>query len=115
MLRVAGTPDNPTPGIPPEFLRAPVLAPPDAEDELPAPPVVEPGMSGRRARLLPADFEKHGFTPGCAACTAIELDGRTRKGHNPVCRVRMEAALSAKPEGRERIDMGYGRVATAAL
>ena len=44
-----------------------------------------------------------------------ELDGRTRKGHNSVCRSRMEAALSTTPEGRERIDMGYGRVATAAL
>ena len=115
LVRISGTPDNPTPGISPEFLRAPVMAPPDGMDEAPEPHFEEPGMSGRRVRLLPADFDRHGYTPGCASCTAIELDGRTRKGHNSVCRARMEAALSETPESRERVEMGYSRVATATL
>ena len=49
VLRIAGTPDNPTPGISPEFLRAPVLVPPGVLDPGEVQPVDEPGLSARRA------------------------------------------------------------------
>ena len=68
VLDIKGTPDNPTPGLSPEFLRAPVVAPPNVLEPADEQPSEEPGLTGRRVRLTQLDFDEHGFTPGCAAC-----------------------------------------------
>ena len=115
ILVVKGTPDNPTPGVATGYLRAPVVAPPDLMNPEETVPDDEPGLTGRRVRLLAQDFDVHRYTPGSSACIALETDGRIRKGHNEVCRKQMESLLSDTPDGRNRVEIGYGRIADAAL
>ena len=118
VLSIRGTPDDPTPGVAPGYLRAPVIAPPDVlepTDPASVMPDDEPGLTGRRVRLLKDDFVVHGYTPGCSACVALEVDGSTRKGHNEVCRKRMEDLLVITQAGRDRVEEGYSRIAEAAL
>ena len=120
LLKISGTPWNPTPGIDARQLSAAALLPPEvitdeglADD--PPPPPVEPGLTGRRTQLKKSDFEAHGYTPGCPGCSKLEYDGIARTGHNEICRKRMEDLLSQTNEGKSRVDHGYQRVATAAM
>ena len=115
-MAVRGTPWEPTPGVDPDLLQAAVRPPPDV-DGVPnvSVPVAEPGLGARRARLLAKDFEKYGYTGGCPACRQLQEGGPTRKGHNQLCRARMEAEIVKEPEGHERIEGGYARVAAAAM
>ena len=116
VLAIRGTPWEPTPGVDPELLRAAVRPPQDVDSPLGLEvPVAEPGLGARRANLFAADFVKHGYTQGCGACRSLQESGSSRKGHNHLCRVRMEAELMKSPEGKERIEGGYAKVATAAL
>ena len=114
-LSVKGTPWDPTPGTDPNLIPAAVRRPPAVGEETPTPPAVEPGLGARRTTLRRADCLKFGFTEGCPACRSIERDGDTRKGHNEICRARMEAELMKTEEGRQRVEGGYGRVADAAM
>ena len=41
--------------------------------------------------------------------------GFPASNHNNFCRQRMEEAVSATPEGKERVEAGYGRLAEVAL
>ena len=112
---VKGTPWNPVPGVDPEALEAAVrvpLAPEEATQ--PVTPPTEPGLMARRTRLIKKDFMKHGFTSGCKGCEAIEKD-LPSQNHSSLCRSRIEAEISKDPEGRERIEAGYSRLADAAM
>jgi hypothetical protein len=59
-------------------------------------------------RLEQADFEKHGYTIGCPACTVLRRgDARPTKEkprhkHTESCRTRIETELLKTPEGKSR-------------
>ena len=55
------------------------------------------------------DFEKHGYTDGCAGCSAIRR-GVRGQAHNTVCRRRIMKELAATPEGKERVDRVNRRI-----
>ena len=62
---------------------------------------------------MPNHFRQHGFTDGCAVCRAIEAR-LPPSNHNEVCRIRMEGILSKTCEGKEMVEGGYTRLASAA-
>ena len=66
------------------------------------PPDVETHTSVRRMRLSPGDFIVHGYTAGCAGCTALRRKTGQNKNHSEECRLRMEQCLTATAEGRGR-------------
>ena len=72
------------------------------------------GMKARRTRLTPADFKRHGYTPHCDCCKAIR-EAKDSRNHNELCRRRMEEAIGATDEGRDRMSAGYVRVADAEM
>ena len=57
-------------------------------------------------------FRQHGFTDGCAGCRSIEAR-LPLTNRNEVSRNRMEGILSKTSEGKDRIESGYARVASA--
>ena len=70
------------------------IEPPDLEAPVaPAEPSDRGGAARepvpRRMYFKKADFEVHGYTPGCVGCRSI-LQGKTRQGHSETCRARME-------------------------
>ena len=67
----------------------------------------------RRVRLEKADFDKHGYTPGCLGCKHLQR-GQPPRGHTEKCRKRVEAEITGTPEGRFRVDNAYDKVNEAA-
>ena len=77
--------------------------PPAAREHIPQ----EHEQTARRIRLHPADFERFGYTPGCAGCSALRqhsagMGTGERRNHTEACRTRMEELLIQTPEGRAR-------------
>ena len=64
--------------------------------------------------LRKQDFIDHGYTPGCEGCNRMRLN-LSASNHNNLCRQKIEDAVSATPEGKERVEAGDGRLAEAAL
>ena len=114
-LGIKGTPWEPTPGVNPELIPTAVRRPPVAGEDMEVPPAAEPGLTARRTPLRKADFVSFGYTSGCPACVNLESEGKTRKGHNEVCRKRIEAESMKSEEGKRRVEEGYGRIANAAM
>ena len=59
----------------------------------------------RRFYITRASLEKHGYTPGCPACVAMQA--KTRKpgiDHSLECRSRIEEAIKSDPVGKRRFD-----------
>ena len=76
--------------------------------EVPAgpPEVFEPKAVYRSHYIVRADLAKYGFTSGCPACEETRA-GRKRRGgilHTQACRERIEAAIAADPERRQRLE-----------
>ena len=71
-----------------------------AHDQLPPQPEVT--QTRRRMRLSPKDFLVHSYTAGCPGCDALRRKTGDSRNHTEACRLRMEAALAATAEGRER-------------
>ena len=55
------------------------------------------------------EYSKHGFTPGCLGCVAIE-QGVTPKPHNQSCRKRMLEVIGKDEAGAERIKQNEEKV-----
>ena len=68
----------------------------------------------RRLRIRPEDVQDAGYTEGCAGCRAIR-EGGPSQNHNSRCRARIEAHLSQKSEGRERIRKAEERLNEAVV
>ena len=56
----------------------------------------------RRMYVKIDDLRKHGFTTGCAGCTALEYNG-PRTGHNDTCRQRIAGLIHSSPSGLKRV------------
>ena len=63
----------------------------------------------RRARWLPSDFQKHGFTENCRGCIHLQDGVGPRMGHNEERRRRMEEILRQSEEGKDRVARAEGR------
>ena len=114
LQHLRGTPWEPTPGT--QAAQGDTVAGDPGDKALPRAPEehTEPGHVARRTRLTRDDFEIHGHTPGCYGCRLMREDNGKSGPHNEVCRQRMEAAISATPEGSARVEGGYHRLAGAA-
>ena len=111
ILAIQGSPWDPTPGVAPELLRAPMLPPRDPDAVVPdLQPPTEPGLTGRRVRLTAEDFARYDYTPGCGACISLATNGTTRKGHSAICRERMENCY----QNKVKVEEG-SKMATAGL
>ena len=80
------------------------------EGHAPVPP--EPGREyvPRRARLIPNDFEEHGYTAGCRGCEYLQTGLGGRQGHNDQCRARIEDQLEQTDEGQARLGRTKDRI-----
>ena len=76
------------------------LHPPDP------PPAAAPEPS--RVCIRRVELMKHGFTPGCPGCEALQA-GTPPRGHTEPCRVRIETAMHGNKDG------GEARVARAEI
>ena len=56
----------------------------------------------------------HGYTPGCVGCSRMRMN-QPASNHDNLCNQRMDDAVSAAPEGKGRVEAGYGRLAKAVL
>ena len=69
--------------------------------DLPLMPEVTAGT--RRMRLLPKDYEKHGYTTGCPGCIRLRRGGAgPSRNHSDECRAKLEGELAGTSEGRAR-------------
>ena len=57
----------------------------------------------RQIQIMKKDIEKYGATEGCPGCNAIVSRKAWRAAHTPDCRKRIEAAMMADDEDRNRI------------
>ena len=64
----------------------------------------------RRARLLPDDFKRHGFTQGCRGCAWVEDGVGARVAHTEECRTRLEKLLEEDETGKQRLDRAKDRI-----
>ena len=64
----------------------------------------------RRARLVPADFEKYGYTVGCPGCEQLQLQLDQRRGHTEECRARIEEEIAKTDQGKARMARATGRL-----
>ena len=62
----------------------------------------------RRVYIRRIELMKHGFTPGCPGCEAVQA-GTPPRGHTEPCRMRIETALRGDKDG------GEARVARAEI
>lgn len=114
VMSIKRTPWEPVPGIDEADITTAVRIPPDPLDsDLPVPECNEPGLIARRTRLMPKHFRQHGFTDGCAGCRAIEAR-MPPSNQNEVWRSRMEDILSKTIEGKDMVEGGSARLASAA-
>ena len=111
--RIVGTPETPVPGS--TSRRSPAHArkfAKDATSDTPAfTPQEQPEVQVRAFRILKADVEAHGSTPGCAGCRAIRAGGTYKSNHTPECRMRFEEILRNTPSGMERLAKADDRIA----
>ena len=83
-------------------------------------------QQGRRMRMMKKDFDKFGYTLGCAGCDAMQsgrmVQIRRRDGfgettahrpHTPACRERIHQALLGTEEGVDRLTKDDDRVMEA--
>ena len=107
---VVGTPHQPKPGRNdsriPVRIRAPAM-----EEPIAAPPELD--FKPRRVNIQRRDYQRHGYTDGCAGCDAMAT-GTAKRPHNPRCIERMMDELAKTDEGKERIRKGEERI-TAEL
>ena len=59
----------------------------------------------RRMRLLPRDYEKHGYTTGCPGCMHLRRGGADpSRNHSDACQARIEGEMACTSEGRASED-----------
>ena len=67
------------------------------------PPMPDVQVKTRRLRLLPRDFQVHGYTGGCPGCVHIRRGSiGPSRNHTVECRARIEGELDKSAEGRSR-------------
>ena len=115
LQNLTGTPWDPTPGTAAAQGGTTAGELDEKKDPILPKEHTEPGHLARRTRLTREDFEAHGFTPGCYGCRLLREGGEKSGGHNEVCRQRMEAANSSTAGGKDRVEEGYQRLASAAM
>ena len=74
-------------------------------------PVPAPTAAVTRKRVkIRRDVElvKYGFTPNCVGCDAA-IRGADAQNHTEACRIRIEACMSADPEGAEALERAAQR------
>ena len=52
----------------------------------------------RRQGITETELDKYGYTPGCPGCIAKQKGMTAKKGHNEVCRKRIEALMKEDAE-----------------
>ena len=50
------------------------------------------------------DYEKYGYSTGCAKCDSIRLGRRCTRRHTPACRSRFRERMQEDEEGKQRMD-----------
>jgi hypothetical protein len=75
--------------------------------ELP-PPVAPRAFARRSLYVKKEDIEKYGSTAGCPGCIAIELGARAA-AHGAECRARIEAAITADGDDKNRVSAAHAR------
>ena len=90
----------PDPQVGAEIEVAVAPAPLVREVDLPpdSPPSAAP--EPRRVYIRRVELMKHGFTPGCPGCEAVQA-GTPPRGHTEPCRVRIETAMRGDKDGGE--------------
>ena len=78
------------------------------ELDLPPDPPPAAAPEPRRVYIRRVELMKHGFTPGSPGCEAVQA-GTPPRGHTEPCRMRIETAMRADPDG------GEARVARAEI
>ena len=101
------------PGVPTRRSVAEVevaLAPAPLVREVDLPPDPPPAAAPepRRVYIRRVELLKHGFTPGCPGCEAVQAETPPR-GHTEPCRMRIETAMRGDKDG------GEARVARAEI
>ncbi len=77
----------------------------------------------RRMRLLPKDYERHGYTTGCPGCIHLRRGGAgPSRNHSDECRARIEAEPAQTERGKarlghvkERLDRSAAKVGEAVV
>ena len=77
---------------------------PPLEVQVPEPEAaVDPVVVPRKSRITKGDLDRHGRASTCAKCRAMLAGTYTTKGHDSVCRDRVEAKIEETEEGQKRI------------
>ena len=105
---VRGVPWCPDPQVGAEVAVAVAPAPLVREVDLPPDPPPAAAPEPRRVYIRRVELMKHGFTPGCPGCEAVQA-GTPPRGHTEPCRMRIETAKRGDKDG------GEARVARAEI
>ena len=105
---VRGVPWCPDPQVGAEVEVAVAPAPLVREVDLPPNPPPAEAPEPRRVYIRRVELMKHGFTPGCPGCEAVQA-GTPPRGHTEPCRMRIETAMRGDKDG------GEARVARAEI
>ena len=108
LRRVRGVPWCPDPQVGAEVEVAVAPAPLVREVDLPPDPPPAAAPEPRRVYIRRVELMKHGFTPGCPGCEAVQA-GTPPQGHTEPCRMRIETAMRGDKDG------GEARVARAEI
>ena len=97
---VRGVPWCPDPQVGAEVEAAVAPAPFVREVDLPPDPPPAAAPEPRRVYIRRVELMKHGFTPGCPGCEAVQA-GTPPRGHTEPCRMRIETAMRGDKDGGE--------------
>ena len=99
---VRGVPWCPDPQVGAEVEVAVAPAPIVREVDLPPDPPPAAAFEPRRVYIRRVELMKHGFTPGCPGCEAVQA-GTPPRGHTVPCRMRIETAMRGDKDGEARV------------
>ena len=65
----------------------------------------------RRTMVTDTELQKYGYTARCPGCRARQLGLPAKKGHNEICRDRIEKLMLEDPDDRQKIENANARMA----